>query len=267
MKYPLKSFYILTILAMSFMSGFAQKQELPVGTTMSVSAPTTFGGQNAIVLVPISVNFGAFEVSDYQLDIVYDPAVITPSVTGPTGTTTACVSAGTLTGNAGLSVTCFVNPAGRLNVAVFSPGPTMTGSGTLLFIRFQVNTGVLPGATSPLQITDEAFFELSGPIPSTAVTSIDGSLTVLAPTSAGVVVSGQVVTSGGLPVRNARVYLSGVSGEPRVALTNPFGYFAFEDVPAGQSYVISTNAKGYSFVPILLDVGSEVTGLQIVAEP
>jgi hypothetical protein len=37
------------------------------------------------------------------------------------------------------------------------------------------------------------------------------------------------------------------TGETRVAFTNPFGYFRFTDVPAGETYIFNVRAKRYSF--------------------
>lgn len=61
-----------------------------------------------------------------------------------------------------------------------------------------------------------------------------------------VVVSGQVVESAGsTPLSRARVALTDSTGIRRNALTNPFGYFRFDGVDFGESYIVSVNRKGY----------------------
>lgn len=70
----------------------------------------------------------------------------------------------------------------------------------------------------------------------------------LAPTAAGVSVSGRVVTENGAGIRNVRVLLSGGTlTTPRIALTSSFGYFAFDDVESGHTYIISVASKRYGF--------------------
>jgi hypothetical protein len=59
--------------------------------------------------------------------------------------------------------------------------------------------------------------------------------------------SGRVVTPDGNSVPFARLRLVDANGTPRMAIANPFGYFSFSDVPAGATYVLSVEAKGYQF--------------------
>ncbi len=68
-----------------------------------------------------------------------------------------------------------------------------------------------------------------------------------APTAASVTVSGRVVTASGGGIRNVRVTLTGASGAARTAISTTFGYFRFEDVAAGETYIFSVFAKRYTF--------------------
>ena len=65
-------------------------------------------------------------------------------------------------------------------------------------------------------------------------------------TAASVWVSGRV-TANGRGVRGARVTLTDAQGTTRIALTNPFGYYRFSDVSAGETHVFSVTAKRYQF--------------------
>lgn len=68
------------------------------------------------------------------------------------------------------------------------------------------------------------------------------------PTAASVSISGRVLTDGGLGIRNVRVTLAGNSlTSPRTALTSSMGYFTFDNIDAGQTYVISIISKRYGF--------------------
>ena len=69
-----------------------------------------------------------------------------------------------------------------------------------------------------------------------------------APTAAGALIGGRVVTSDGRGITNAVLTLSGGTlFTPRTIRTGGFGYFAFEDVEIGQSYVLSIKSKRFSF--------------------
>lgn len=70
----------------------------------------------------------------------------------------------------------------------------------------------------------------------------------LAPTAAGVSISGRVVNSRGVGISGATVTLSvGSLAQPITARTNAFGFYRLDDVPAGNTYILSANAKRYAF--------------------
>lgn len=88
----------------------------------------------------------------------------------------------------------------------------------------------------------------------------------LGPTAAEVAVGGRVTDQYGRAVSRARVSIADVNGTSRTVITNPFGYFTFTEVEAGQSYVIAVAHKSYSFTPQLLNVSDNVSDLLFVAE-
>ncbi len=69
----------------------------------------------------------------------------------------------------------------------------------------------------------------------------------LQPTAAHVSVSGRVLTADGRGIANVAVVLTDAQGESKVAVTNPFGYYRFTDIAAGQTVVLSPRAKRYNF--------------------
>lgn len=74
------------------------------------------------------------------------------------------------------------------------------------------------------------------------------SPTALAPTAAGANISGRVVSIKGSGLSNIYVTLvGGFLTAPRIVRTNNFGYFSFEDVEVGQTYVLTVNSKKYGF--------------------
>lgn len=69
-----------------------------------------------------------------------------------------------------------------------------------------------------------------------------------APTSAGIVVGGRAMTPAGRGLASVMVTISGGNLEaPITRMTNPFGYYRFEDIPAGQTYVLSVSSKRFAF--------------------
>ena len=73
-------------------------------------------------------------------------------------------------------------------------------------------------------------------------------VTALVPSAAGVTIGGRVTTPDGQPVYGARITMFDIEGNIRTAMTNSFGYYRFEDVAAGETYVFSGSAKRYSLV-------------------
>ncbi len=91
----------------------------------------------------------------------------------------------------------------------------------------------------------------------------------LAPTSAGVTVSGRATTADGAGIRNATVSLISPKGERKTALTASFGFFRFDGVAAGQTYLIEIGSKRFTFAKPsrTIFVDAELSGLDFVAEP
>ncbi len=65
-------------------------------------------------------------------------------------------------------------------------------------------------------------------------------------TAASVVIGGRV-TVGERGLAQARVTLTDMNGDTRDALTDSLGYYSFEDVAAGETYILSVFNKRYTF--------------------
>jgi hypothetical protein len=79
---------------------------------------------------------------------------------------------------------------------------------------------------------------------------------LLGPTAAPVTLSGRVILANGGGLVGARVSCTAADGGVRNVRTSAFGYFHFDDLLPGQTYVISVKAKRASFtsrVVTLLD--------------
>jgi hypothetical protein len=85
------------------------------------------------------------------------------------------------------------------------------------------------------------------------------------PTAASVSIGGRVLTVDGRGIGRAIITLTDMNGNTRRALTNPFGYYRFDGVAAGATYVIQVRHKSYDFAPQVLSVAKEMNNLNFTA--
>jgi hypothetical protein len=130
-----------------------------------------------------------------------------------------------------------IAPGGTDSGGTFSStnviGQPTAGSG-LRGGRFQINTGFL--AVPPLQ-----------------------------PTAAGASIIGRALTGGGRPITGVQVSLSNSAGVIRMARTNAFGYFRFDNVPVGQTYIVAAVGKDHEFAPQVVSVENDIADLILIA--
>ncbi len=91
---------------------------------------------------------------------------------------------------------------------------------------------------------------------------------VLAPTAAGVNVSGQVVTAQGRGIPRATLTLINGDGIAISTTTDMLGYFHFEDIPAGETYIINVGSRNFSFAnpSSALTINENINNLVFTAE-
>jgi hypothetical protein len=96
-----------------------------------------------------------------------------------------------------------------------------------------------------------------------AITSGFWNFSPFAPTAATVVISGRVKTHQGSGISNANVSITDMSGANRQARTATFGYFAFDNILVGETYIISVSSKRFTFsqpviVRTFLDTANDI---------
>ena len=155
-----------------------------------------------------------------------------------------------------------------------------TRTGTVAFFR---NGAAIPGCSAAAvgaggSATCATSFAQAGNYSITAQYGGDGNFNgsdnsaaplnqqVLAPTAAAVSIGGRVVTDSGRGIARARVTMVDADGRMRYALTNPFGYYRFADVPAGATYVFSADAKGYRSVTAIKQITEETADFTITLQ-
>ncbi len=88
--------------------------------------------------------------------------------------------------------------------------------------------------------------------------------TPLAPTAAGILISGRITDEDGKGLSRVSVSLTNRKGEVRMVLTNNFGNFKFTDFPAGESVVLGATHKQYKFAPQIFTSTENLTGINLI---
>ena len=124
--------------------------------------------------------------------------------------------------------------------------------GTLYNFRFDSNR---PPTTVNATV---GFYKTGSPV----VIQVQGPTPV---TASNVSVSGRVTTAGGRGLGGIYVYLTN-SGVTRQAISNPFGFYSFDNVLTGQTYTIGASSKRYTFpAPAPVVVNGQISDLNFVS--
>lgn len=83
-------------------------------------------------------------------------------------------------------------------------------------------------------------------------------------TAAAVSIGGRVQISTGQGLLNATVILTDGEGFIRTARSSSFGYYRFEEIPSGRTYVISVDSRNYTFAPQVISVFDNLTDVDFV---
>jgi hypothetical protein len=88
-----------------------------------------------------------------------------------------------------------------------------------------------------------------------------------APTAATVSVSGRVVTASGGAIMNVRLSLTDSQGSVRTTITDSSGHYQFDDVQAGETYILTATGKRLSFSqPVqVLNINEETNQVNFIA--
>ena len=97
-------------------------------------------------------------------------------------------------------------------------------------------------------------------VPNAADGADIGAFEVQATTAASVSVSGRVLV-GKRGLLNATVTLTDQNGNSRTARTSSFGYYRFDEVEVGQTYIVSVQSKRFQFATQVVSVSEELSEL------
>jgi Carboxypeptidase regulatory-like domain len=88
--------------------------------------------------------------------------------------------------------------------------------------------------------------------------------TVCGTTAANLSVSGRVLINTGQSLTNATVIISDGGDFIQTARTGSFGYYRFDAVPAGRTYVVRVNSQHYNFNPQVVNPFDNLTDLDFM---
>ena len=182
-------------------------------------------------------------------------------------------TAGQVIPDNGPLVTADYEPTSYGSVAAFPPpaptsfnlpGSTVGGTGTeTLFGNFG---GTNSNGVWSLYVRDDSLTEGG------VVGNIAGGwgIEFLGTTAANASLAGRVTTADGRPIRNAEVVITGNALEhPITVATGSLGWFTFDGLPTGETYVVTVNSRRFTFstpsrVITLVD---NVANIDFVANP
>lgn len=95
-----------------------------------------------------------------------------------------------------------------------------------------------------------------------------GSKQVLNPSAAVVIIGGRATETSGRGLSGARISLTGADGIRREARTNAFGYYTFDGVQSGETYILTAARKGFDFgTPQVVFAGEELAEINFTGAP
>jgi hypothetical protein len=222
---------VSTDLASKGLSSTTAPGESPAAN-VTVALPFKVDPAGSTSTIPVLVgDTTGLNVIGYDFTMTFDSAVLSPQ--NPVFET-----AGTL--SAGWSITPNTSTPGQVRIVAFNPTPPLSGSGTLIKLKFTVVGS--NGNSTPLTWTNFVFNEGD---PTAAL--INGTFTVGSPSAASASISGQILTSNGLPLGGVLMTLSGPS--LRRAITDASGNYSFGNVETGAFYDVSPTLANYTFSP------------------
>ena len=136
---------------------------------------------------------------------------------------------------------------------VMTAGVRPQSGGTFVIEKSVIAGGGQQSANGNYTVTGTIGQPLAGTLSSGATYSLRGGFWAaqpFAPTAAAASISGRIRTADGRGIRNVRLMLSNATtGETFNAISSPFGYYRFDNILVGQTYILTISAKRFSFNP------------------
>jgi len=207
-----------------------QNLAINAGPLLSVTAVAVESDTRCTCSLGVPTCTGDSTLTNLQIAVVGFPVISIPLHTVPNFVVSLPLGLGSITINEQTPVS-----------------PTSTGAITVNALHLNLNVVTLVGSDTII-----------------ASSHSDIACAVI-PSAAGVEVSGRVIADG-RPLRNATVTITNQKGVARTVMTNATGSYRFDDVSAGESYVIGARSKLYRFASRVLQVDDTLSGVDFVAQ-
>lgn len=227
--------------------------DAPHGPGVTITAPIATHPEGSVIDALFMISgVNGLGIISYQMDIHYDHSVITFN---------SCLTTGTISSTG--QITCNGTVPGLVKLVWTNTVPLANGPSGLPNRLFKLNFNVVGtnGQFSPLTFSAVQVMEFAVP-----ANTIAGQITIGDTTAAETTVTGRVMNQAGQPISGVRIVLTDASGNTKTALSNPFGYYRFMDIRAGDTYVVNATAKRYTFASQVLPVGEEVTNFVLISD-
>ncbi|CAN5216924.1 hypothetical protein BH10ACI1_BH10ACI1_34820 [soil metagenome] len=223
------------------------RQSSETGTSVALPREVRVESTNAVAgqgTVVVNTRVDALgDESAYGFNLAYQTAAFT--------------NASVAIGTAGGSRFCNTTVAGLVSCSINNFPDDLPGSSTdqigeihagnnQLLVRITLTLAAIPpSGASLLTLTNvNTSNDAAQALP---ISSQNGAVMILGPLAAAVSVGGRVLTAYGQGMPNATMTIADQSGTTRQTRTSSFGYFKFEEIPVGETYLISVSAKGFTF--------------------
>jgi hypothetical protein len=221
------------------------------GSQVSVCVEIDSQGDEAAVQT--SINFDQTKLS---ISGVSSPAT-NPDVTLGSG----------VAGGTSLTVNGTQAASGRIGFLIDSSNTLAAGTRQIACLRFTIAANAPQGLT-PVTFGNTPVPQSISDAQGNALTASNenGNVNILGPTAVGVSVSGRVMTSAGAGLRNATVTLVDPDGTRHTATTSTFGFYQFDDVEVGATYVIAVSSRRFRFTPRTIQVLDTLTDIDFIGQ-
>ncbi len=214
------------------------------------------GNQGTQVFVDVELDsVDADNVWGFGTSFSFDPMKV--AISGASGNNPD-VTLGSATPGCALTTNGSQVGTGRIGFVLDCPARIAAGTNRQVArLRFTIAANAPAGLTPvnlvgappiPQSMSDE----FGNPV---TFTNQNGNINIiLNPTAAGVSVGGRVTTPTGAGLRGATVTITDGAGVTRTVTTSTFGYYQFEDIEAGSTYVVAVGSRRFRFAPRVVQV-------------
>jgi hypothetical protein len=168
--------------------------------------------------------------------------------------------------SAGTALTANAEKSDVGQLAVLVDADEALAGGQIVSVTFDVAANAA-GETTPVTFTDAITQGSTADVEGNLLPTrfVNGVVTLPEAASPVFEISGRVLTPDGRGLRNALVTLTDSSGVERNVTTSSFGYYHFDSLTGGATYMIGVESKRYSFQSRIVQITENLTDIDLQA--